>query len=71
MTSGRSAPGQLEAAGPVARLGDAHPFRFEVDAAEEPDRGLVVDDEHSRHDAVTPTRLALDGLGAGERAART
>src|SRR5262249_11773785 len=39
----------LEAARAVRRLEDLHPFGLEVDAAEQPDRSLVVDHEDASH----------------------
>ena len=39
---------QLERLLAVARLDRVHPLEAQVDAAEQPDRGLVVDDQHER-----------------------
>ena len=51
-------PRELEAARPVRSLLDGNPFRLEVDPAEEPDRGFVVDDERLDH----RRNAALDGV---------
>jgi len=45
---GMFTPRLVEPARPVGGLEHLHPLRLEVDAAEQPDRRLVVDDEHPR-----------------------
>ena len=45
---GQLARAPLDAARPVGGLDHLHPLRLEVHAAEQPDRRLVVDDEHAR-----------------------
>ena len=66
-------PRLVEAARAVGRLEDVHALGLEVDPAEEPDRGLVVDYENLRH----PLSLApplyppqRDVIPPGSRSAR-
>ena len=67
---GRIVPRELEPGRAVRRLGHVHALGLEVDAAEQPDRRLVIDDEHpsrrprSRRPHTHPRRYSFSDYDA-------
>ena len=68
MTSGCLARARSSPLGTVTGLAHRHPLGLQVHAAEQPDRRLVVDDEHAGHERRLATGWAASArLAPGER----